>query len=49
MRVPGNYPFMDELDSFDGVFISNGPGDPMLYKATITEIKKALKKNIPLF
>jgi len=48
-RVPGNYPFMNDIDQFDGVFISNGPGDPALYTETIAEIKKALRKNIPLF
>ncbi len=48
IRVPGNHPFMNDIDEFDGIFISNGPGDPALYTETITEIKKALRKNIPI-
>lgn len=49
IRVPGDYPFMDEIDQFDGIFLSNGPGDPALYTKTIWEVKKALRKNIPIF
>ncbi len=49
IRVPWDYPFMDEINEFDGIFISNGPGDPALYTQTISEIKKALRKNIPIF
>lgn len=49
VRVPGDYDFMKEIDQFDGVFISNGPGDPALYTETIAQIKKALRKNIPIF
>ena len=49
IRVPGDYEFMKEADEFDGIFISNGPGDPALYTKTIDQIKKALRKNIPIF
>ena len=49
IRVPGDYEFMKEASEFDGIFISNGPGDPALYTQTIDQIKKALRKNIPIF
>ena len=49
VRVPGDYPFMDEASEYDGIFLSNGPGDPALYSDTISQVKKALRKNIPLF
>ncbi|MBI4036182.1 glutamine-hydrolyzing carbamoyl-phosphate synthase small subunit [Candidatus Daviesbacteria bacterium] len=34
---------------FDGVMVSNGPGDPMQAKKTIENVKKLLDKNIPTF
>ncbi len=33
---------------FFGVVISNGPGDPMMAKATIANVKKIIAKNIPV-
>ena len=33
----------------DGVFLSNGPGDPAACNYAITNIQKILEKNIPLF
>ncbi len=39
-------PFEEELD-FDGIVISNGPGDPKMAKETINIVKKALLKRIP--
>ncbi|OGT60668.1 MAG: carbamoyl phosphate synthase small subunit [Gammaproteobacteria bacterium RIFCSPHIGHO2_12_FULL_43_28] len=46
-RVPYDYDFTDE--AFDGVFISNGPGDPKLCKETIRIIEKAMAKQKPIF
>jgi len=46
-RVPWNYDFTDE--PFDGVFISNGPGDPAHCRETIQILAKALQKNKPIF
>ena len=45
--VPWNYNFIDE--NFDGILISNGPGDPRMMTELINNIKKMLEKNIPIF
>ena len=47
IRVPYDYDFF-KLD-FDGIVISNGPGDPKMCKKTIENIKKAIDKGIPIF
>jgi carbamoyl-phosphate synthase small subunit len=47
IRVPWNYSISDE--KFDGILISNGPGDPKMCQSTINEISKAFEKNIPCF
>ena len=46
-RVPYNYDFTNE--PFDGVFISNGPGDPIHCTETVAIVKKALAKQKPTF
>lgn len=46
-RVPYNYDFTNE--PFDGVFISNGPGDPIHCQETIAIVKKAMTKQKPMF
>lgn len=46
-RVPWDYDFTDE--PFDGVFVSNGPGDPVHCQATIQILAKAMQKKKPLF
>ena len=45
--MPYDYDFF-KLD-FDGIVISNGPGDPKMCKKTIENIKKAIDKEIPIF
>ena len=45
-RVPWNYDFTKE--KFDGIFLSNGPGDPSRCGETIENIRKALKGNTPI-
>ena len=40
--VPWDYELYAELGSHDGVFISNGPGDPTMAKKTIEELKKVI-------
>ena len=47
IRVPYDYDFF-KFD-FDGLAISNGPGDPKICKETISSIKKAIEKEIPIF
>jgi len=32
-----------------GVFLSNGPGDPLVLKDVVTEVKKLINENIPMF
>ena len=47
IRVPWDYDF-NQLE-FDGLFISNGPGNPEYCGTTVANIRKALEKNIPTF
>lgn len=48
LRVPYDYdPFAEELE-FDGIFISNGPGDPEMNRETIRTVRKALEREVPL-
>ena len=46
--VPYNYTY-DDIMKFnpDGVFISNGPGDPAIYKGAIEVAHDLIKNNIP--
>ena len=46
-RVPYDYDYNQE--AYDGVFISNGPGDPVDYAATVAILKKAMRSNRPIF
>ncbi|KAJ2339212.1 Multifunctional pyrimidine synthesis protein CAD [Coemansia sp. RSA 2671] len=39
--VPWNHPIADDLASFDGVFISNGPGSPTHCTETIEQLRRA--------
>ncbi len=36
-------------NEIDGIFLSNGPGDPMFYKKEVEKIKKLIKAKIPMF
>ena len=45
-RVPWDYDFLGE--QFDGILISNGPGDPEYAKETIERIQIMLEKNVPI-
>jgi len=47
VRVPFDYDLSKE--EFDGVLISNGPGDPQKYQRTILNIRRIFKKNKPIF
>lgn len=46
-KVPYNYDFTEE--KYDGVMLSNGPGDPTDYQPTIDIIKKILTDKNPIF
>ncbi|MBN2412272.1 glutamine-hydrolyzing carbamoyl-phosphate synthase small subunit [candidate division KSB1 bacterium] len=46
-RVPWNYDFTHE--DYDGVLISNGPGDPKMCRETIDIVKKVLNGDKPVF
>ena len=47
IRVPWNYNYLN--DDYDGLLISNGPGDPKKCSETINHIKISLNLNIPIF
>jgi carbamoyl-phosphate synthase small subunit len=47
IRVPWDYNYFDE--EFDGLFISNGPGDPQMCSITIENLKKSIEGDIPIF
>ena len=47
--VPWNFNPIKEGLKFDGVMVSNGPGDPKLAKETIENIKDLLKESVPTF
>lgn len=47
IRVPWDYDF-NTID-YDGLFISNGPGNPALCGVTVEHIREAMKKDKPIF
>ena len=52
--VPGDFNPQDligryENKEIDGVFLSNGPGDPMFYKKEVEKIKQLVEAKIPMF
>ena len=47
IRVPWDYSFSKE--KYDGIIISNGPGDPKLCKKTIENLSKAMEDKAPIF
>lgn len=48
-QVPWNFDPIEAKMDFDGVLISNGPGDPKQAKQTIQNVKTLLAENIPVF
>lgn len=46
VRVPWNHKIDEE--KYDGLFITNGPGDPKMCDTTINNLNKALKQDIPI-
>jgi carbamoyl-phosphate synthase small subunit len=47
IRVPWDYDY--HLEEFDGLFLSNGPGDPKMCVKTIENIRKSLADDKPVF
>jgi carbamoyl-phosphate synthase small subunit len=47
IRVPWNHNFLEM--EYDGLFISNGPGDPKILTPTISNLAKAIKADKPIF
>lgn len=47
LRVPWDYDFLAE--EFDGLFLSNGPGDPKRVEATVANVRRALDERVPTF
>lgn len=45
--MPWDYDF--NADEWDGLFVSNGPGDPSWCEITITNIKKAMALEPPKY
>lgn len=47
IRVPWDYDYSTE--DYDGLFISNGPGDPVMCVPTIKNLSRSLEKSQPIF
>lgn len=47
IKVPWNYDFTNE--EYDGIVLSNGPGDPTYCGVTVDNIKKSLDDEKPIF
>lgn len=47
LRVPYDHDISSE--SFDGLMVSNGPGDPTMYKAAIKQIRNTIDRAVPTF
>lgn len=45
--VPWDHPI--NMEQYDGLFLSNGPGDPSICTATIENVRKAMKVGKPIF
>lgn len=46
-RVPWDFDFLDE--EYDGIMISNGPGNPKMCRKTILNVRKAFQLKKPVF
>jgi carbamoyl-phosphate synthase small subunit len=49
LRTPWDYDFLKAGDDFDGIFMSNGPGDPAMLEPLHDIIRRALKLKKPIF
>ena len=46
-QVPWDYNYLNE--EYDGIFLSNGPGDPEKCEQTINYVREAYENNKPIF
>lgn len=49
IRLPWDYDLSELKEKYDGVFLSNGPGDPEMADKTIESVKWAMKQNKVIF
>jgi len=49
IRLPWDFDLSKLREKYDGVFVSNGPGDPVMADKTIESIKWAMKENKTIF
>lgn len=49
VRVPWDYDIFQLDERYDGILLSNGPGDPKTATTTIEVARKAMEKRIPTF
>lgn len=49
IRVPWDYNYHENIKDYDGVIVSNGPGNPEFCTDTIKHLKGSIDKKIPLF
>ena len=47
LRVPWDYDFFKE--NFDGLCLSNGPGDPKMIEKTVAHVRRAIEQRVPTF
>ncbi len=47
IRVPWDYDY--HIEDYDGLFLSNGPGDPKMCTKTVENIKRSLSETKPVF
>lgn len=47
LRVP--YDHDVSAERFDGLMVSNGPGDPTMYQAAIRQVRAAIDRGVPTF
>jgi carbamoyl-phosphate synthase small subunit len=49
IRVPHNYDPLKSEYEFNGIFVSNGPGDPKMCKEAIENLRNAFGLGVPIF
>jgi carbamoyl-phosphate synthase (ammonia) len=42
LTIIRDYPFAAEMHNYNGLFLSNGPGDPTMCKETIAQLEKVI-------